>query len=239
MQATSDLYRELFAQLQAGRRGVRCETRLEIGSGDIIIGESGILSLKTVQRVFSENTPSVGACVSGEIGVEIIPPTSEIPRQAKLVPEVRITDGTQYSEWIQKGVFYIDTRQRIPGASFTSLRLCGYDAILKTEQDYPESTLDWPAADVDVVQEIAASIGVTVDARTLAIMTDGNLIQYPAEYSRREVLGYIASMYAGCFIMSDLGELLLIQLHGIPKETNYLIDHARNAITFGGVRILV
>lgn len=240
MQATSDLYKELFARLQAGERGVRCENRLEIGTaGDIVIDDSGIFAMKTAHRVFSEDTPSVGSCAAGEIDVEIVSPTSDIPRQAKLIPRVRITDGTQSSEWIQKGVFYVDTRSRNPGPGYTSLRLRGYDDMLKAEQDYPASAMDWPAADIDVVKEIAAFLGISVDPRTVEIMTEGYLVNYPAEYSCRETLGYIASMYAGCFIMSDLGELLLVQLHGIPKETNYLIDHARNAITFGGDRILV
>ena len=46
-------------------------------------------------------------------------------------------------------------------------------------------------------------------------------------------------MYAGCFVMSDLGELRLVALNGIPAETRYLIAAAGQPITFGGVRILV
>ena len=55
----------------------------------------------------------------------------------------------------------------------------------------------------------------------------------------REVLENIAAMYAGSFIMSDTGELLLVTMFGIPKETSYLIDNVGFAITFGGDRILV
>jgi hypothetical protein len=39
--------------------------------------------------------------------------------------------------------------------------------------------------------------------------------------------------------MSDLGELRLITIYGIPKETRYLIEPSGFAITFGGDRILV
>ena len=67
----------------------------------------------------------------------------------------------------------------------------------------------------------------------------GYMIQYPAGYSQREVLGYIAAAYAGCFIISDIGELKLIVLGGIPKESRVLVDGAGLAITFGGTRILV
>jgi hypothetical protein len=46
-------------------------------------------------------------------------------------------------------------------------------------------------------------------------------------------------MYGGSFVTSDTGELLLVTMFGIPKETNYLIENAGFAITFGGDRILV
>jgi hypothetical protein len=111
--------------------------------------------------------------------------------------------------------------------------------MLKAEQDYPESKLTWPARDMDVVREIAEFIGVPVDPRTDAIIIRNYFVQYPGEYSCREVLGYIAAMYAGCFVMSDAGELRLLTFYGIPKETRYLIAAAAQPITFGGVRILV
>lgn len=243
MQETSDLYKSLFSQYLNGQIGVRFQTQLLIGStGEIVIDESRLLNLKTVHKVFSEDTPSVGGCLSGEIHVEFIPTAADIPRQAQLVPMVRLTDGSQFSEWIQKGVFFIDTRRSNPGPSFTSLKIHGYDAMMRAEQDYDESTLAWPAKIRDVVEEIAAAIGVTVDARTKALLNEAyNLhdVQYPSGYSYRETLGYIAAMFAGCFVISDLGELRLVTLDSVPAETRYLVTEGGDAITVGGVRILV
>ena len=236
MQITSDLYKELLAGNHSK------QIRLAIGEGagpDDGCDESILFELKTTGSMFSEAVPTVGCCVSGEIDVELIPPTGGVPRQARLVPYVRLTDGVRYSEWIQKGVFYVDTRETIKGGSADRLRLHGYDDMLKTEQDYPASTLQWPAADIDVVREIAAFIGVELDERTVELMVHSYPVQYPGQYSCRETLGYIAAMYGGCFVMSDLGELLLLPIFGIPPETNHLVTHAGRAITFGGVRIRV
>jgi hypothetical protein len=159
---------------------------------------------------------------------------------ARMVPYVRLTDGARHSEWIQKGVFYIDTRGKVEdGSSIEKIHLHGFDDMLKAEQDYPSSTLSWPARDIDVVREIAAFLGVSVDARTDPIINRGYRINYPAGYSCRDTLGYIAAMYAGSFVMSDLGELRLITIHGIPRESRYLIEATGSAITFGGDRILV
>lgn len=236
MQVVSDLYKELL-EAGAGR-----ETRLAIGnmSADDGYDENVLISVTTKNRLFSEDTPSVGGCIAGEIEVVMHKPSVDIPRCARLIPYVRLTDGTRFSEWVQKGVFYIDTRENAEdGTKIEKIKFHGYDDMLKAEQDYPASSLSWPAKDVDVVREIAAFMGVPIDARTVEQMTLGYAVQYPGEYSCREVLGYIASMYGGCFIMSDLGELRLVALNGIPPETRYLITSGGEPITFGGVRILV
>lgn len=259
MQKTSELYQQLLTsnykvdtRLTIGEPGVLITKKGEaitFGGISILTGISGadggydetlLLSMETNTRVFAEETPSVGDCVSSQIDIEMIKPYAELPQRARLVPYVRLTDGVRYSEWIQKGVFYIDTRaKKEDGSSIEKIVIHGYDDMLKAEQDYPASVLQWPARDIDIVSEIADFIGVSVDSRTFAIMNRGYTIQYPVGYSCRDVLGYLAAMYAGCFIMSDVGELRLVTIHGIPKETRYLVDRNGYVITFGGVRINV
>lgn len=259
MQKTSALYQELLSadhsietRLAIGETGVLITQQGEaitFGGVSILTGSSGadggydeslLLSMETDSRVFSEDTPSVGDCISSQIDVEMLKPFAEIPPMARMVPYVRLTDGIRHSEWIQKGVYYIDTRaKKEDGSEVEKIVIRGYDDMLKAEQDYPASKLAWPAKDIDVVREIAEFIGVSIDPRTIPIINRGYRIQYPTGYSCRDVLGYIAAAYAGCFIMSDLGELRLVTIHGIPKETRYLVDNTGYSITFGGVRILV
>lgn len=259
MQETSELYKELLAsdhsvdtRLAIGETGVLITKQGEsitFGGVSILVAASGadggfdesiLISMETDGGVFSEEMPTVGDCVSCQIDIEMIKPSGDIPEMARMVPYVRLTDGTRHSEWIQKGVFYIDTREKVEdGSSIEKIQIHGYDDMLKAEQDYPSSALAWPAKDIDVVREIAAFLGVSIDARTIPLINRGYTIQYPAGYSCRDTLGYIAAMYAGCFVMSDLGELRIIKINGIPKETRYLIDPTGFAITFGGDRILV
>lgn len=266
MQKTSDLYKALFAEYQEGRGNVHCETRLAIGDTGRLITEKGeciVLGgvririgqtgadcgygesffeqggIKTISRVFSQEVPEIGSCVSSEITVKMKKPTGRIPRQAKLSPYVRLTDGVRASEWLRKGVYFIDTRGESGAAGSPHIELHGFDAMLRAEEYYPDSSLAWPANDIEVVQEIAAAMGISVDPRTASMMTAGYKIEYPAEYSQREVLGYIAAMYAGSFCISDNGELMLVCLAGLPKPTRYLVDENRRPIVIGGVRILV
>lgn len=259
MQRTSDLYQELLAgdhreetRLSIGETGVlitKDGNDITFGGVSILVGATGadggydesvLVTMETDNNLFGGKSPQVGACVSAQIDVEMLKPFGELPPMARIVPYTRLTDGQRYSEWIQKGVFYIDTRkEKEYGPDLETIILRGYDDMLKAEQDYPSSTLAWPAKDIDVVREIAAFLGVSIDSRTIPIINRGYRINYPAGYSCRDTLGYIAAMYAGCFVMSDLGELRLITIHGIPKETRYLIEPTGFAITFGGDRIIV
>ena len=259
MQKTSDLYQELLAgdhqeetRLSIGETGVlitKDGDDITFGGFSILVGATGadggfdesvLVTMETGSNIFGGDAPQVGTCVSAQIDVEMLKPIGELPPMARMVPYTRLTDGVRHSEWIQKGVFYIDTRkEKEYGPDLKTVILRGYDDMLKAEQDYPSSTLSWPARDIDVVREIAAFLDISIDARTIPIMNRGYRIQYPAGYSCRDTLVYIASMYAGSFVMSDIGELRLITIYGIPKETRYLVESGGFAITFGGDRILV
>lgn len=154
-----------------------------------------------------------------------------------LITEETIT----YSDWIPQGVFYIDTRERTDFEVTTSvLSIHGYDAMLMAEALYPEDDpAGYPKTDVDVVDFIAETIGLEVDDRTYDIMTEAYEINLPATYTMREVLGNIASMYAGNFCISFEGRLRLVGLTDIGIETSFLIDQQGEAIVFGEDRIIV
>ena len=152
----------------------------------------------------------------------------------------------QQSEWLPKGVYYIDTRQTSHNDDgVTLMELHGYDAMLKAEQYWDADMMPsdgWPddgLTDIQVAQMIAEKIGAEVDSRTVTDMDGGYKIPMPIGYTLREVLGYLAAPYLGCFIMTEQGKLRMVSILDLPPETNYLIDNAGYAITFGGTRILV
>ena len=99
--------------------------------------------------------------------------------------------------------------------------------------------MSFPQTDVAVVGLIASELGVGIDSRTTDLMVNGYEIGLPVGYSMREVLENIAAMYAGNWLMSYDGELLLVAINGCPPETNYLVDAVGEPITFGGDHILV
>lgn len=259
MQNTSQLYRRLLAD-----ENHWFETRLVVGEGGnlvtkqgekIIFGEYGIVvsrsgpdsgypensifSIETSSQIM-ENTMEIGKCVSQEIDVKMINPSGYMPRMSLVVLYVRICTEDEQSEWLQQGEFYIDTREiSNNNDGLNVLTFHGYDAMMKANQMYSVSDLDWPATDTDVVREIAGLMGVDVDSRTFEVMTEEYSIQEVGTYAMIEVLGMIASMYLGNFIITETGELRLVTILEMPKETRHLIDHVGDVIVFGEDSILV
>jgi len=231
MQNTSHLYQQII-----GQEGHFFESKLVIDG--VTYDKSVLVEMETSVAMFS-GTPEIGKAVSGQLSVKMLAPSVDIPTMAEMKPYVRAKTATQTSEWIQQGVFYIDTREMTKNeAGENVLSIHGFDAMLKAEQMY-NGRITGNSTDIQMVNEIAYQLGVTVDARTTAAMTRGYTIPFPSGYTYREILGFIAAMYVGCFIMSDVGELRLVSILELPPETNYLIDQTGDAITFGGDRILV
>ena len=227
MQTVSALYQ----QIMSGEH--YAERKINIAGTDY--GEDTIVSLTTTGGLFADGTLSVGSAVSREINLSLWNVSTTIPKMAKLIPYYRLSNGTQTSEWIQKGVYYIDTRSVDSGL----LTIHGYDDMLKAEQIWtPDQSLEFPMPMTQVVDIIANIMGVEIDART--VLNSSYTVDYPAnDYTLRDVLRFIAAAHGGNWIMSDAGELWLVGLNTLPPETNYLCDEDGDWITFGGDRILV
>ena len=227
MQTVSALYQ----QIMSGEH--YAERKINIAGTDY--GEDAIVSLTTTGGLFADGTLSVGSAVSREIDLSLWNISTTIPKMAKLIPYYRISNGTQTSEWIQKGVYYIDTRSVDSGL----LTIHGYDDMLKAEQIWtPDQSLEFPMPMTQAANIIADIMGVEIDART--VLNSAYTVDYPAnDYTLRDVLRYIAAAHGGNWIMSDAGELWLVGLNTLPPETNYLCDEDGDWITFGGDRILV
>lgn len=227
MQTTSALYQQIFATDHWS------EIKANIGGVDY--GQDTLVSMYTTGGLFADGKMSIGGAVAKQIDLALFNVNPDIiPKMAKIIPFYRITNGTQTSEWVQKGVYYIDTRSVDGGL----LSIHGYDDMLKADQVWtPDQSLEFPMPMSQAVNVIAGLMGVTVDSRTSVA---NYTIDYPAnEYTMRTILQYIAVASVGNWIMTDVGQLLLVKLGDLPPETNYLVNENGLAITFGGDRIIV
>lgn len=229
------------AHIMETRVDIAGVTYYEYGSSHYAANaQTGLWSLTTTGAAFESF--SIGGCYSASCNLVILNP-AQIPKMAKIEVWVRLVGELATTEWIRKGVFYIDTREWDAAHEF--LTITAYDAMLMADRPYISAGDDvgtWPKTDSEVVAEICDKLGLSLDDRT---ELHGYEVQLPAVYSDgsesdtvRDVLGWIAAMNCGNWVITDEGKLRL--LHAVPPAaTNYLVTEDGDRITFGGVRIIV
>ena len=231
MQTTSALYKTIVS----GDHWF--ETKITIDGNEV--DEDEIISLDRDRPGMNQNFPSVGGAVSSTLRAKIIYPNFSIPQRAEVKVYYRAKNTTQTSEWLPAGTYYIDTRSHNnTNNGVDTLEITAFDAMIKAEQDYPDTSHSWPYRDSLVVAEIASTIGVSVDSRTNTFLTARWMIDMPISYVMREVLEQIAGMNGGNFIITAENKLLFVPLYGLDPEENltgqYLTpEGSTDALQFG------
>lgn len=269
MQQTSDTYKRILlgdhkfeTSVSIGGSGRLCDEHGNVilfGKDTLLVDKGGpesgfkderLFDVRSNTEFFKDRTPGVGTANSAYVDITMMA-QHNIPPKARVSIFVRaanVENQEDKSEWLQQGVFFIDTRKQThDDRGFDILTIKGYDAMLLSEMSYPsDSTHDYPLLDKTMVQFIADNMkidakgsGISVDPRTWDIMTAGYKFPLPVGYSMREVLCMIAAAYGGSFIISPVGELRLVSMFDLPPETRYLITEDGNRITFGGNYLLV
>ena len=229
MQTTSALYKTIVAT-----PGHKFETKITINGNDV--AATSIMSLHRDRNGMPSEMPSVGGAGSSTLTLRILTPNFTIPLLAEIDVYVRVTDGTDTSEWIPQGVYFVDTRKTNESVNaIGTVDITAFDAMAKADADYPDTNHAWPYLDISVVTEIATAIGVTVDTRTNGFITAGYMIEVPTNYTMREVLQNIAASYGGNFVITAENKLLFVPLYGLEPRVigNYLADENGNALVFG------
>lgn len=176
---------------------------------------------------------SIGNATTASLSLSLF--AEDIPRSSKIKRFIRLKNGEQVSEWIPKGVFF--TNRRADDDGYWTLE--AFDAMRKADVVWePDQSLSFPMPMTAAVAEFARIMEVEIDSRTA--VSAQYTIDYPAnDYTIRTELCYIAAAHGGNWIITETGKLLLVPLLSMPPETNYLVSEYGDAITFGGVRILV
>ena len=181
-------------------------------------GMNVLTSIASNRSVFGSGSPRLGLAPAGELSLSLYLDSGAVPRMAEIRPYFRVVNDTRQSEWISKGVYFVDTREADTTTGLLTLR--SYDSMLKGEQQYPSVEHSWPYSDIDTVTEIASFLRVGIDAQTTELMTAGFMIPLPSQYTIRETLQYIAALYGGSFVITDSNCLRLIPLWSVKSEAD-------------------
>ena len=126
MNTTSQIYNSIFAGIH------RFEVKVNIGSTDYSMNV--LTSLNSCRSVFGSGSPRLGLAPAGELSLSLYLNSASVPRMAEIRPYFRVVNDTQQSEWISKGVYFVDTREADTTTGLLTLH--AYDAMLKGEQAY-------------------------------------------------------------------------------------------------------
>ena len=221
MQTTSALWKTLFA---SGSGWV--ETVANIAGTDYTE-----ISDPIINRAVMQNGLSIGNAVSATC--EFTVRTSDvIPKSAAVLIKMRLTNGTQTSEWINAGTFYISHRRKDPVTGLLTLEC--YDALLKANAQMP-ALLPWTTgtgeimttgtgAEIDfssayprsmstLAADIALVMGVEFDTRTTLQTGSAYVIDdIDAGTTIHDVLCKIAAANGGNWIMTPDNKLRLVPI---------------------------
>ncbi|MBR1820457.1 MAG: hypothetical protein IJ769_02410 [Clostridia bacterium] len=209
MQATSATWRALAAAGTA-----RLETVAVIDGTEYVA-----ISAPAINRALTQDGLSVGNAVSASCQFSVLTDDS-IPRAAKVVIRMRLSDGEKVSEWLPAGTFFVSHREKDAVTGLTALEC--YDAMLKANAAYSREGA-WPRSMAEVAAEIAEALGVGLDPRTRLQKGDDFMVSLPeAGMTMREVLCGIASAQGGNWVVTQQNKLRLLTLGSTEDEAEAL-----------------
>lgn len=190
-----------------------------------------------IERNLLENTAEVGNATAAVLALEISQGET-IPKRAKVVVQYRLMLDDARTDYIPKGTYWINTREK----DGRYLKLTCYDAMLMAQQDYLGDVTadDWPQQETACVTEIAQRIGVEIDPRSQIGTGDSHQVSMPVGRTMREVLEQIAAANGGNWCITPAGKLLLVPFAGtgdvLPAVSG--APDCGNVQTITGVRVV-
>lgn len=172
------------------------------------------ISAPVINRALFSDALSVGNCVSATLQFSLLTHDT-IPKSSKIVIQQRLTNGAKYSEWLPAGTFFVSKRTSDVVTGLLTFQC--YDSMLKANAPYPltdASEAEFPKPMTDCVTEIAVRMGVGVDPRTWDHIQTGfeYVVPMPIGLTMIKVLGYIAGVYGGNWIITPENKLRFVPL---------------------------
>ena len=222
LQSTSATWRALWAA------GARLEARVTVDGV-----ERATMTSPVISRALTQDGPGVGNAVSAMCQATVL--TSDaIAKAATVRVHARLTDGATTSEWLPAGTFFIARRRRDPVNGTLALEC--YDALLKANAIWEPASGGWPRAMSAVADELAALLGVTMDARTQLESGSIYAIDEPqGGETIRDMLCRIAAANGGNWIVTPENKLRLVPLVSAAGAASASSDVADVAAITGGI----
>lgn len=196
----------------------------------LVIGEKTYTAITApiIDRTVMPNPLSIGKCASASLQVTIRT-DDELDSSLPIIVKARLTNRTEYSEWLEFGTFYIDQMSK----EYDGLiNVICYDAMLKLDQYYTFSGKLMYITIRDVIIDIANIIGVELDERTAI---HSGIINWhkdeESQFTMRQILESIAAISGGNWIITENNKLRLVPIITSPGATYDIVDEHYNTIS--------
>ena len=212
MQTLSSVYNSIIS----GKYRVR--TKFVSGATEY---ESDVWKSATIDgELFDELT--IGNANIRELKL-VLKSDADLIRGAQIDVKQQVYNSEAESEWISKGTFFVSKRVRDEISQ--TVEITAYDALRKADVPFLESGTWVSVTALNIVELIAADIGVPVEANTLLLLNDSYVISHIPSIGTdgttgREMLMYIGTLYGGNWTITDENELKLIRIADTPEYTS-------------------
>lgn len=180
------------------------EYKAVIGTDEYL--NANLYSVTVTGGLCTDDVFSLGNVICRKLDLSIIPKETAIPKMANVDLYMRYNGANGPTDWLPKGKYFIDTRQKAKGR----LNLECYDSVMKMEKPFIQdgNIPDFPMLMTDALNVICTRLGIVLD--NPGAISSTLYIEYPNELTMRQVAGYIASANGGNFIITDEGKLRLV-----------------------------
>lgn len=191
-----------------------------------------IESVETECQLFGDEIPAVGNACSRTLTLRMLTPPEDIALGAMVQLFVRLRTETEYSGWMRKGYFMIDSRrrERTGSGNDTVTEIVAYDSLAKADAAFPAG-VTWPMTDADAFRICIQALGL----QSAWAPDKGYTIAKLDDQSYRSMLGYIAAAYGGNFTLSDIGQLDFVPLRKSGAGTPIIPSSLYNGIALPGI----
>lgn len=157
-------------------------------NGTAVIDGANIIDCRFIETLSGDSGVSVGSTCACELTMNLLVTSEILPlTNGTVMPEVGVFTGDE-TEYVPLGRFFISEVSTQNG--YKTATIHAYDMMSRLEEDY-EPKISLPASCLSVVTDIAAQYGFSLDESI--VFPDGDLIT-GAEYTAREMLGFIAAL---------------------------------------------
>lgn len=226
MRQASELYKQLRTQTGS-------YYEVKIVRGDVTYGMNKLKSITIGTAMFEGNGPQIGGVYSTQCNVKILERSINWPRGAAFEVFIRITDGTEFDDWISIGTYYTDERH---SDKYGNLDIIAFDAMLLLERpwtDKVEIPPEWPVTAQSACSMLSAALGIQFDSRTVLDNTVP-FIGLNTTATARDTLAAVAAGMGGNWHVAPEGKLRLIPLAVPPEDVRAIAGIAVAGVSVVG-----